>query len=69
MAEAHLVIARSGAGTVAELMAIGRPAILVPLPARWTTTRRPMPTSWRDADAGWRVAQRELTPDDAGRRC
>ena len=33
MAEAHLVIARSGAGTVAELMAIGRPAILVPLPA------------------------------------
>ena len=32
MAEAHLVIARSGAGTVAELMAIGRPAILVPLP-------------------------------------
>ena len=34
MAEAHLVIARSGAGTVAELMAIGRPAILVPLPAR-----------------------------------
>jgi UDP-N-acetylglucosamine--N-acetylmuramyl-(pentapeptide) pyrophosphoryl-undecaprenol N-acetylglucosamine transferase len=32
MAEAQLVIARSGAGTVAELMAIGRPAILVPLP-------------------------------------
>ena len=32
MAEAHLVIARAGAGTVAELMAIGRPAILVPLP-------------------------------------
>ena len=32
MAEAHLVIGRSGAGTVAELMAIGRPAILVPLP-------------------------------------
>jgi UDP-N-acetylglucosamine--N-acetylmuramyl-(pentapeptide) pyrophosphoryl-undecaprenol N-acetylglucosamine transferase len=32
MAAAHLVIARSGAGTVAELAAIGRPAILVPLP-------------------------------------
>jgi UDP-N-acetylglucosamine--N-acetylmuramyl-(pentapeptide) pyrophosphoryl-undecaprenol N-acetylglucosamine transferase len=32
MAAAHLVIARSGAGTVAELSAIGRPAILVPLP-------------------------------------
>ncbi len=32
MAEAHLVISRSGASTVAELAAIGRPAILVPLP-------------------------------------
>lgn len=32
IAESHLVIARSGASTVAELAAIGRPAILVPLP-------------------------------------
>lgn len=32
MAKAHLVIARSGAGTVAELAAIGRPSFLVPLP-------------------------------------
>jgi UDP-N-acetylglucosamine--N-acetylmuramyl-(pentapeptide) pyrophosphoryl-undecaprenol N-acetylglucosamine transferase len=30
--QAHLVIARSGASTVAELAAIGRPSILVPLP-------------------------------------
>ncbi len=32
MAAAHLVVSRSGASTVAELSAIGRPAILVPLP-------------------------------------
>ncbi|HEY8267711.1 MAG TPA: undecaprenyldiphospho-muramoylpentapeptide beta-N-acetylglucosaminyltransferase [Xanthobacteraceae bacterium] len=32
VAESHLVIARSGASTVAEIAAIGRPAILVPLP-------------------------------------
>jgi UDP-N-acetylglucosamine--N-acetylmuramyl-(pentapeptide) pyrophosphoryl-undecaprenol N-acetylglucosamine transferase len=31
-AASHLVVARSGASTVAELAAIGRPAILVPLP-------------------------------------
>ena len=32
MAASHLVVSRSGASTVAELAAIGRPAILVPLP-------------------------------------
>jgi UDP-N-acetylglucosamine--N-acetylmuramyl-(pentapeptide) pyrophosphoryl-undecaprenol N-acetylglucosamine transferase len=32
MAAAHLVVSRSGAGAVAELAAIGRPSILVPLP-------------------------------------
>jgi UDP-N-acetylglucosamine--N-acetylmuramyl-(pentapeptide) pyrophosphoryl-undecaprenol N-acetylglucosamine transferase len=32
MADAHLVIARAGASTVAELTAIGRPAVLVPYP-------------------------------------
>lgn len=32
IAAAHLVIARSGASTVAELAGIGRPAILVPFP-------------------------------------
>jgi UDP-N-acetylglucosamine--N-acetylmuramyl-(pentapeptide) pyrophosphoryl-undecaprenol N-acetylglucosamine transferase len=32
IAQSHLVVARSGASTVAELAAIGRPAILVPLP-------------------------------------
>jgi UDP-N-acetylglucosamine--N-acetylmuramyl-(pentapeptide) pyrophosphoryl-undecaprenol N-acetylglucosamine transferase len=32
IAAAHLVISRSGASTVAELAAIGRPAVLVPLP-------------------------------------
>ena len=32
IADAHLVISRSGASTVAELAVIGRPSILVPLP-------------------------------------
>jgi UDP-N-acetylglucosamine--N-acetylmuramyl-(pentapeptide) pyrophosphoryl-undecaprenol N-acetylglucosamine transferase len=31
LAGAHLVIARSGAGTVSEISAIGRPSILIPL--------------------------------------
>ncbi|GJE26328.1 undecaprenyldiphospho-muramoylpentapeptide beta-N-acetylglucosaminyltransferase [Methylobacterium organophilum] len=32
MAKSHLVVARSGASTVSELAAIGRPSLLVPLP-------------------------------------
>jgi UDP-N-acetylglucosamine--N-acetylmuramyl-(pentapeptide) pyrophosphoryl-undecaprenol N-acetylglucosamine transferase len=32
MAAAHLVIARSGASTISELAAIGRPSILIPFP-------------------------------------
>jgi UDP-N-acetylglucosamine--N-acetylmuramyl-(pentapeptide) pyrophosphoryl-undecaprenol N-acetylglucosamine transferase len=32
IAAAHLIVSRSGASTVAELAAIGRPGILVPLP-------------------------------------
>jgi UDP-N-acetylglucosamine--N-acetylmuramyl-(pentapeptide) pyrophosphoryl-undecaprenol N-acetylglucosamine transferase len=32
IAAAHLIVSRSGASTVAELAALGRPAVLVPLP-------------------------------------
>ena len=63
MAEAQLVIARSGAGTVAELMAIGRPAILVPLPGALDDNQTPNADILAKAEAGWRVAQSALTPD------
>jgi UDP-N-acetylglucosamine--N-acetylmuramyl-(pentapeptide) pyrophosphoryl-undecaprenol N-acetylglucosamine transferase len=63
MAEAHLVIARAGAGTVAELMAIGRPAILVPLPGALDDNQTPNADMLAGANAGWRVAQRDLGPD------
>jgi UDP-N-acetylglucosamine--N-acetylmuramyl-(pentapeptide) pyrophosphoryl-undecaprenol N-acetylglucosamine transferase len=63
MVESHLVIARSGAGTVAELMAIGRPAILVPLPGALDDNQTPNAQILSRADAGWCVAQADLTPD------
>ena len=62
MAAAHLVIARSGAGTVSELAAIGRPAILVPLPHALDDNQTPNADALADAGGGWRVAQKDLTP-------
>ena len=63
MAEAHLVIARAGAGTVAELMAIGRPAILVPLPTAMDDHQSWNAAILAEAGAGWRVAQKDLDPE------
>ncbi len=67
MAEAHLVIGRSGAGTVAELMAIGRPAILVPLPHALDDNQTPNAQILSRAGAGWIVAQSEMSPDSLAR--
>jgi UDP-N-acetylglucosamine--N-acetylmuramyl-(pentapeptide) pyrophosphoryl-undecaprenol N-acetylglucosamine transferase len=63
MAEAQLVIGRSGAGTVSELMAIGRPAILVPLPHALDDNQTPNAEILSRAGAGWAVAQRDLSAD------
>jgi UDP-N-acetylglucosamine--N-acetylmuramyl-(pentapeptide) pyrophosphoryl-undecaprenol N-acetylglucosamine transferase len=62
MAHAHLVIGRSGAGTVSELMVIGRPAILVPLPHALDDNQTPNADVFAEAGGGWRVSQSELTP-------
>lgn len=63
MARAHLVVARSGAGTVSELAAIGRPAILVPLPHALDDNQTPNAEALVKAGGGWRVPQSEFTPE------
>ncbi len=63
IANAHLVIARSGAGTVSELACIGRPAILVPLPHALDDNQTPNAEALVNAGGGWRISQREFTPE------
>jgi UDP-N-acetylglucosamine--N-acetylmuramyl-(pentapeptide) pyrophosphoryl-undecaprenol N-acetylglucosamine transferase len=63
MAAAHLVIGRAGAGTVSELMAIGRPCILVPLPYALDDNQTPNADILADAGAGWRLRESDLSPD------
>ena len=60
MAAAHLVIGRSGAGTVAELMAIGRPAILVPLPYALDDNQTPNADILADARRAWLAGEQAI---------
>jgi UDP-N-acetylglucosamine--N-acetylmuramyl-(pentapeptide) pyrophosphoryl-undecaprenol N-acetylglucosamine transferase len=62
MARAHLVIGRSGVGTVSELAAIGRPSILVPYPFATDDHQTANARVLADAGAAWLIPQRELTP-------
>jgi len=72
IAAAHLVVARSGASTCAELAVIGRPAILVPLPHSLDNDQKANATVLAAAGGGWMIEQAELTPtrlaDEIARR-
>ena len=63
MAQAHLVIARSGASTVAELSAIGRPAILVPLPHALDQDQFHNAGALETAGGAIRIVQPDFTPE------
>jgi UDP-N-acetylglucosamine--N-acetylmuramyl-(pentapeptide) pyrophosphoryl-undecaprenol N-acetylglucosamine transferase len=55
--QAHLVIARAGASTVAELAAVGRPSILVPLPSAIDDHQRANAKALADAGGAWMMHQ------------
>ena len=63
LASSHLVISRSGAGTVAELGAIGRPSILVPLPGSIDQDQFANAGVLAQANGAVRIAQGDFTPD------
>jgi UDP-N-acetylglucosamine--N-acetylmuramyl-(pentapeptide) pyrophosphoryl-undecaprenol N-acetylglucosamine transferase len=63
LAANHLVVSRSGAGTVAELAAIGRPSILVPLPGAIDQDQFANAGVLSDAGGALRIVQSEFTPD------
>ena len=63
MAASHIVISRSGASTVAELAAIGRPAILVPLPHALDQDQRANAGLLERAGGAIMMEQPRFTPD------
>ena len=62
IANSHLVIARAGASTIAELTVLGRPAILVPLPGALDADQKNNAMLMADAEAGWIVEQATISP-------
>ena len=61
MADAHLVISRSGASTISEIAVIGRPAILIPFPFATDDHQTANAAVLADAGAAWLVQQRDLS--------
>jgi UDP-N-acetylglucosamine--N-acetylmuramyl-(pentapeptide) pyrophosphoryl-undecaprenol N-acetylglucosamine transferase len=68
MAAAHLIVSRSGASTIAELTAIGRPAILVPLPGAIDADQKNNALVLEGAGGGWVAEQATLTPQSLATR-
>jgi len=63
IAHAHLVIGRAGASTVAELTAIGRPGLLVPLPHALDNDQLQNATRLAESGGGWCFEQKGLSPE------
>lgn len=68
LADAHLVIARSGASTVAELTAMGRPAILIPYPHAIDDHQTANARALDEAGAGWLIPQASFTAESLSAR-
>lgn len=64
LAAAHLVIARSGASTVAELTTVGRPAILVPYPFATDDHQSANAEAVAAAGGAWTIPQPAFTADE-----
>lgn len=62
LAASHLVITRSGASTMAELTAVGRPSILVPYPHAIDDHQTYNAHAVDEAGGGWLMPQETFTP-------
>ncbi|MDQ4045271.1 MAG: undecaprenyldiphospho-muramoylpentapeptide beta-N-acetylglucosaminyltransferase, partial [Chloroflexota bacterium] len=61
-AMASLVLARAGAGTVAELARVGKPSVLIPLPGTWGDEQTKNARMLSNAGAAEVIAQKDAAP-------
>ncbi len=66
--ETDLVIARSGASTIAELTTIGLPAIFIPFPYAMEDHQTFNAMALVDDNASWCYSQKDITPDSLAKK-
>jgi UDP-N-acetylglucosamine--N-acetylmuramyl-(pentapeptide) pyrophosphoryl-undecaprenol N-acetylglucosamine transferase len=65
---AHLVVCRSGASSVAEIEACGRPALMIPLPNSIDDHQRANARSLSEKGAGWVLDENDCSPQSLAAR-
>jgi UDP-N-acetylglucosamine--N-acetylmuramyl-(pentapeptide) pyrophosphoryl-undecaprenol N-acetylglucosamine transferase len=68
LADAHLVIGRAGASTIAELSAAGRPAILIPFPSATDDHQTANAREMTKAGGARTIQQENFTPEVLARQ-
>jgi len=68
LAATHLLIARAGASTIAEITAVGCPAVLVPYPFATDDHQTANARAVADAGGAWLIPQDALTPEGLAQR-
>jgi UDP-N-acetylglucosamine--N-acetylmuramyl-(pentapeptide) pyrophosphoryl-undecaprenol N-acetylglucosamine transferase len=68
LAMAHMVVARAGASTVAELACAGRPSVLVPLPHAIDNHQTANANALASVGAAWLMPQPAFTPQALARQ-
>jgi UDP-N-acetylglucosamine--N-acetylmuramyl-(pentapeptide) pyrophosphoryl-undecaprenol N-acetylglucosamine transferase len=68
LADAHLVIGRAGASTIAELTAAGRPAILIPFPSATDDHQTANAREMTQAGGARTIQQESFTPEVLARQ-
>ncbi len=68
LARAHLVLSRAGASTVAEITAVGRPAIVVPYPHAIDDHQTANAHALDEAGGGWLITEASFTPEALAKR-
>ena len=68
LGRAHLIVARAGASTIAEVTAVGRPSVLVPYPFGIDDHQSFNAHAVDEAGAGWLLPEDAFTPEGVAER-